>query len=110
MKKYIALALSGTLLLSGCGAGNENAASGGLLGAQLGSIIGSAIGGINGGPRGSDIGTLVGMAGGAVVGAAVGSAADKDNSQPDAPPGRTERHIFTAAGHGIQRRIRHSGL
>lgn len=81
MKKYIALALSGTLLLSGCGAGNENTASGGLLGAQLGSIIGSAIGGINGGPRGSDIGTLVGMAGGAVVGAAVGSAADKANKQ-----------------------------
>ena len=81
MKKYIALALSGTLLLSGCGAGNENTASGGLLGAQFGSIIGSAIGGINGGPRGSDIGTLVGMAGGAVVGAAVGSAADKANKQ-----------------------------
>lgn len=65
------------MLLSSCGVGNENTASGGFLGAQLGSILGSAIGGISGGPRGSDIGTIVGMASGAVVGAAVGSAADK---------------------------------
>ena len=108
MKKYIALALSGTLLLSGCGAGNENTASGGLLGAQLGSIIGSAIGGINGGPRGSDIGTLVGMAGRRQSQQTAIRRLHKppDFSPPDTPPGRTGRHIFTAAGHGIQQRIR----
>lgn len=75
--KTVSLTLCAAMLLSGCGAGNENTASGGFLGAQLGSILGSAIGGISGGPRGSDIGTIVGMASGAVVGAAVGSAADK---------------------------------
>lgn len=81
MKKNITIALSAAMLLASCGAGNENATSGGFLGAQLGSIIGSAIGGISGGPRGSDIGTLIGMAGGAAVGAAVGSTADKANQQ-----------------------------
>lgn len=81
MKKHITMALSAAMLLASCGAGNENATSGGFLGAQLGSIIGSAIGGISGGPRGSDIGTLIGMAGGAAVGAAVGSTADKANQQ-----------------------------
>ncbi len=80
-KKYTALALSAALLLASCGAGNENAAAGGLFGAQFGGIIGSAIGGISGGPRGSDIGTLVGLAGGAVLGAAVGSAADQAQQQ-----------------------------
>ena len=81
MKKNIAVALATVIFISSCGTGNENATSGGFLGAQLGSIIGSAIGGISGGPRGSDIGTLVGMAGGAVAGAAIGSAADKANQQ-----------------------------
>ena len=81
MKKNIATAMAAAILLSSCGTGNDNATTGGFLGAQLGSIIGSAIGGISGGPRGSDIGTLVGMAGGAVVGAAVGSAADKADQQ-----------------------------
>lgn len=81
MKKIITLALSATLMLSGCGTGSENTAAGGLLGAQLGSIVGSAIGGISGGPRGSDIGTLVGMAGGAAVGATIGNAADRANQQ-----------------------------
>lgn len=75
--KTFSITLCAAMLLSGCGAGNGNTASGGFLGAQLGSILGSAIGGISGGPRGSDIGTIVGMAGGAVVGAAVGSTADK---------------------------------
>ena len=79
MKKYATITLCAVLLLSSCGVGNENAASGGFLGAHLGSILGSAIGGISGGPRGSDIGTLVGMAGGAAVGAAIGSAADNAN-------------------------------
>lgn len=81
MKKYATITLSAVMLLSSCGVGNENAASGGFLGAHLGSILGSAIGGISGGPRGSDIGTLVGMAGGAVVGAAIGSVADNANRQ-----------------------------
>lgn len=77
MKKYAVMLLGATVAMSGCGVGNENAASGGILGAQFGSIIGSAIGGIGGGPRGSDIGTLVGMAGGAVAGAAIGGVADR---------------------------------
>lgn len=77
--RCLTLALGAALLVSSCGIGSENTASGGFLGAQLGSIIGSAIGGISGGPRGSDIGTLVGMAGGAVVGAVVGNEADKAN-------------------------------
>lgn len=81
MKKIATLTLAASLMLSGCGVGNENTASGGFLGAQLGSIIGSAIGGISGGPRGSDIGTLVGMAGGAAAGAIIGNAADKANQQ-----------------------------
>lgn len=74
--KITATTLCAAMMLTGCGAGNENAASGGILGAQLGSILGSAIGGISGGPRGSDIGTIVGMAGGAAVGVAMGTAAD----------------------------------
>ncbi len=81
MKKIATLTLAASLMLSSCGVGNENTASGGFLGAQLGSIIGSAIGGISGGPRGSDIGTLVGMAGGAAAGAIIGNAADKANQQ-----------------------------
>lgn len=81
MKKIATLTLAASLMLSSCGVGNENTASGGILGAQLGSIIGSAIGGISGGPRGSDIGTLVGMAGGAAAGAIIGNAADKANQQ-----------------------------
>lgn len=81
MKKYLAITLSATLLLSGCGSSNSNTAAGGFMGAQLGSILGSAIGGISGGPRGSDIGTIVGMAGGAMVGAVAGNAADKANNQ-----------------------------
>ena len=47
MKKIATLTLAASLMLSGCGVGNENTASGGFLGAQLGSIIGSAIGGIS---------------------------------------------------------------
>lgn len=81
MKKIVILSLGAAMLLSSCGAGNENAASGGFIGAQLGSILGSAIGGISGGPRGSDLGTIVGMAGGAVAGAAIGSVADKANQR-----------------------------
>lgn len=77
MKKILVISLSAAVLMSGCGAGNDNTAAGGFMGAQLGSILGSAIGGISGGPRGSDIGTIVGMAGGAMVGAVVGNAADK---------------------------------
>lgn len=77
MKKILVILLSATVLMSGCGTGNDNTAAGGFMGAQLGSILGSAIGGISGGPRGSDIGTIVGMAGGAMVGAVVGNAADK---------------------------------
>ena len=81
MKKYLAFTLSAALLVSSCGPGNENAAAGGILGAQLGGLLGSAIGGISGGPRGSDIGTLVGLAGGAALGAAAGSAADRQQQQ-----------------------------
>ena len=77
MKKILVISLSAAVLMSGCGAGNDNTAAGGFMGAQLGSILGSAIGGISGGPRGCDIGTIVGMAGGAMVGAVVGNAADK---------------------------------
>lgn len=81
MKKAMTIAVAAAMMLSSCGAGSENTASGGILGAQLGSIIGSAIGGISGGPRGSDIGTLIGMAGGAAAGAVIGNAADKANQQ-----------------------------
>ena len=47
MKKILVISLSTAVLMSGCGAGNDNTAAGGFMGAQLGSILGSAIGGIS---------------------------------------------------------------
>ena len=74
MRKGIVIAVSATMLLSGCG---SYEGAGAYTGATFGSILGSAIGGISDGPRGSDIGTLIGTIGGAAIGGASGAQADK---------------------------------
>ena len=72
----IALALVGSLTLSGC-AGNDSF-SRTTTGFYLGAMFGSAIGGILGGQRGADFGTVIGGTTGAVIGAASAESARKE--------------------------------
>lgn len=78
MKKFYAIFLSATLLLSSCG---TYTGAGAYTGTSIGGMLGSAIGGISDGPRGSDIGTIVGMAGGAIIGGIIGNAKDKEKER-----------------------------
>ncbi|MFB9897933.1 hypothetical protein [Hallella seregens] len=78
MKKIWILAVTASLLLTGCG---TYAGSGAYMGGSLGAILGSAVGGLSDGPRGSDIGTIVGMAGGAIIGGMIGAAQDEQCQQ-----------------------------
>lgn len=82
MKKmnYMAILLSGSLLLSSCGTMN-NTAKGGLIGGGSGAALGAIIGGIAGHGKGAAIGAAVGAAVGSGAGALIGKKMDKAAAQ-----------------------------
>ena len=77
MKKtsFIALTLSGCLLLSSCGM--TNTAKGGMIGGGGGAALGALIGGLAGHGKGAAIGAAVGAAVGTGAGIAIGKKMDK---------------------------------
>ena len=76
----MAILLSGSLLLSGCGTLN-NTAKGGMLGAGSGAALGALIGGIAGHGKGAAIGAAVGAAVGTGAGVLIGKKMDKAAAQ-----------------------------
>lgn len=74
--KFMALLLSVTMVLGGCGNMN-NTAKGGLIGGGGGAALGAIIGGIAGNGKGAAIGAAVGAAVGAGAGALIGKKMDK---------------------------------
>ena len=77
MKKtsFMAILLSGCLVLSGCGM--TNTAKGGMIGGGSGAALGALIGGVFGHGKGAAIGAAVGTAIGAGAGVAIGKKMDK---------------------------------
>lgn len=72
MKKFIALFLCGSIILSGCGALNKTA-KGSLIGSGAGAALGAGIGALigkdgKGAAIGAAIGTAVGVSAGAIIG------------------------------------------
>ena len=84
--KFMALLLSVTMVLSGCGSMN-NTTKGGLLGAGGGAALGAIIGGIAGKGKGAAIGAAVGTAVGAGAGVLIGKKMDKAAAQAAAIEG-----------------------
>ncbi len=82
MKKtsYMAILLSGCLVLSGCGSLN-NTAKGGMIGGGSGAALGALIGGIAGHGKGAAIGAAVGAAVGTGAGVLIGRKMDKAAEQ-----------------------------
>lgn len=74
-KSFMAILLSSSLLLSGCGM--SNTAKGGLIGAGSGAVLGGIIGQIAGKGKGAAIGAAIGGAVGTGVGIIVGKKMDK---------------------------------
>lgn len=81
MKKmnFMAILLSGCLVLSGCGM--SNTAKGGMIGAGGGTALGALIGGLAGHGKGAAIGAAVGAAVGTGAGVLIGKKMDKAAAQ-----------------------------
>ena len=80
MKKVIIIAISASLMLSGCGT-MSNTGKGTLIGAGGGAILGAGIGAIAGNSKGAAIGAAVGAAVGAGTGAIIGHKMDKQKAE-----------------------------
>lgn len=78
--KFMAILLSGCLVLSGCGSLN-NTAKGGMIGGGSGAALGAIIGGIAGHGKGAAIGAAVGAAVGTGAGVLIGKKMDKAAEQ-----------------------------
>ena len=81
MKKtsFMAILLSGCLVLSGCGM--TNTAKGGMIGAGSGAALGAILGGVIGHGKGAAIGAAVGTAVGSGAGVMIGKKMDKAAAQ-----------------------------
>jgi len=83
MKKsnvFVAFALCGAILLSGCASMN-NATKGGLLGGGAGAALGAGVGALFGKGKGAVIGAAVGTAVGATTGVIIGKKMDKQKAE-----------------------------
>lgn len=81
-KLFMALGLSATLLVSGCGMSNTG--KGALIGGGGGAGVGAGIGALIGGGKGAAIGAGIGTAVGAGVGALIGNKMDKQQKELEA--------------------------
>lgn len=76
MKKFVAFALCGLMILSGCGSMSK-AGKGALIGTGAGAAAGAGIGALIGGEKGALIGAAIGGGVGAGTGAIIGDVMDK---------------------------------
>ena len=99
MKKtsYMAILLSGCLLVSSCGSMN-NTAKGGLIGGGSGAALGAIIGGIAGHGKGAAIGAAVGAAVGTGAGVLIGKKMDKADEQAAAIEGAQVEQVVDNNG------------
>ena len=95
--KLMALLLSVTLVLSGCGNMN-NTAKGGLIGGGGGAALGAAIGAIVGHGKGAAIGAAVGAAVGTGAGVIIGKKMDKKAAEAAAIEGAQVEQVMDANG------------
>ena len=96
--KFMAILLSGCLVLSGCGSLN-NTAKGGMIGGGSGAALGAIIGGIAGHGKGAAIGAAVGAAVGTGAGVLIGKKMDKAAEQAAQIEG-AEECSEPESGHG----------
>lgn len=99
MKKtsYMAILLSGCLVVSSCGSMN-NTAKGGLIGGGSGAALGAIIGGIAGHGKGAAIGAAVGAAVGTGAGVLIGKKMDKAAEQAAAIEGAQVEQVVDNNG------------
>lgn len=99
MKKtsYMAILLSGCLVVSSCGSMN-NTAKGGLIGGGSGAALGAIIGGIAGHGKGAAIGAAVGAAVGTGAGVLIGKKMDKAAKQAAAIEGAQVEQVVDNNG------------
>ena len=99
MKKtsYMAILLSGCLVVSSCGSMN-NTAKGGLIGGGSGAALGAIIGGIAGHGKGAAIGAAVGAAVGTGAGVLIGKKRDKAAKQAAAIEGAQVEQVVDNNG------------
>ena len=100
MKKsniFVAVLLSGSLLLSGCSS-MSNAVKGGLIGGAGGGALGAGIGALAGKGKGAVIGAAIGTAVGGTAGVLIGKKMDKQKRELEAIQGAKTEEITDING------------
>lgn len=100
MKKsniFVAVLLSGSLLLSGCSS-MSNAVKGGVIGGVGGGALGAGIGALAGKGKGAIIGAAVGTAVGTTAGVLIGKKMDKQKRELEAIQGAKTEEITDING------------
>lgn len=97
MKKFLAIFLSASLILGGCGSMRQST-KGAMWGAGGGAALGAVVGAIAGKGKGAAIGAAIGATVGATTGAIVGNKMDKQRAELEKIEGATVDTLYDING------------